>query len=727
MTLSLVRPLPDAIVDSMSDIVGVEALLCDRSNRRWSVAFPPKLAVLRENSPLDHESASVMVINYQTRFDRGSAMPKSETPQVKHNAPTKVDPLVGASVFLSKSLSDQFMAIKDPIKRSRELTRFYLSSIARYELTDQTAPEIEITDGPEDGGLDGYIVSTASKELTLIQCKWFDTPRALSLAESQDLLNFWRLHLGKGDLNKLSSPVKSFVIRARGHFQTYEVSLIYLTNAELDPTALAEYRAQKAAFHHVGLSELGTRYAKVLSEVEEIHNEAVISVVGDQYLKFDAVFPATHDAPREDVPVLQCAIRGIDLKRLYKTFQEDLFARNLRLELGGKISEEMESSVTTDQRTAFYVLHNGVSITSEDVRVLSFMSAGGAPDTQTDFQAVPEGDRPYVKEAFDSGIRLFLLLRNFQVVNGAQTTFTFSELPDKPLDGVVLPCKVSRSLDPRVISQIAICNNTQNAITSWDLAANTSELTLLQNYAALKTPPIFVQRRRGETYSQVRFLLSVKPPADRCLVAKNVYQATLSFHGQPGPAYSRTASTVSPGTKAYTEIAGSSNLDEILLAGLIAKFEDKTPVGSKDPEFMSYWTQWAIALLGHIYSRHLDPNEQERWRGVLLGSAGPRNWKRLRQYLSAFVTEFMSHFPADADPQRILRNLQVEWDALVVAGLNPVSIWPLIDPAAKERSFAGMREKQGSRVSTQFYDVNFAIMASYFDTYSKTHPLPPVK
>ncbi len=464
-----------------------------------------------------------------------------------------------------------------------------------------------------------------------------------------------------------------------------------------------------------------------LSEFEEVDNEAVLSVPGGEYLSLKAVFPTPQGTSPTSVPVVQFAGRGYDFKRVFLDVREELFSRNLRLELKGKIAEEMESSVTTPQRESFYVLHNGISVTCSEYRILTFNPDAGPPSSQQDYAFVPELDRPFVDEAIKAGIEVFLYVRNMQIVNGAQTTYTFSKLQDSELKEVKLPCKLTVTTDPYVISQIAICNNTQNAIGSWDLAANSPELTILQNYAAQLAPPIFVQRRKGEKWTQTRFATTAAPPSERSLVAREVYQAALSFAGQPGPAYSRTASSVSPGTKAYLEIAVASNLEEMLMAGLVASYEDAVRKKRAHPGFAESWTQWAVALVGHICHHHLDQAAKSGWVSSLFGSRGLQAWSKLRSYLLGFVTTFMSRFPKSTDPQRVMRNLADEWDALNDAGIDPKSVWLRIPPAAKDRSFAGMRQKQGASVTTQFYDVNFAIMAVALEAYIASKPLPKLR
>lgn len=621
--------------------------------------------------------------------------------------------------FLQEKLEGEFNKIEDDLKRSNAVLQFYVDSIARFEFPDPTKLVMEITDGTGDGGLDGYIFDSSSGPLCLLQCKWYTNNVKLGRNEALDLLNFYRINLVKGSTTNLREEVKAFVKRY-GQFSKFQTKLIYITNGTFDPSAKQEYedfaRESGVEFELVNGNTLGEKYRSILAEKEPYSNEITLSIVGNKHLQLQARYPC--DEGFEDIDVVQCAIHGIDLKRAFDQFEETVFARNLRLGIGGKINEGIQESAKSNERSAFFVLHNGVSIVCEDFRAITVDNANSP-----ELLKVPSEDQSSVLASIKEGITEFIVLKDFQIVNGAQTTITFEDVPETFLRELALPCKISKTSDANIASRIAVCNNTQNKITPWDLVANSDELTLLQNYASRLTPPVFVQRRRGEKWSQVRFTSSPKPNKSRSLVAKDVYQSYLSFCGHPGPAYSRPGTVLAPNLEVYKQVKDTGDLDKILIAGLMAKYENSIEAGQNDPEFVPYWKQWVVALAGHLYSEKITPNEQEAFKRAIISDAGPQNWLKMRGYYESLLKEFIGFFEEDAESQKIFKDNEEVWSSAKFP-FNPRSIWTYINPKIRDASFETMREKQSNEpILLAYYNVNFAILAAFVDQYMNKSPL----
>src|SRR5207247_9170206 len=189
---------------------------------------------------------------------------------------------------------------------------------------------------------------------------------------------FYKTYLQPGEPDRLSSEVKAFIGRFHSHYSDYGLSLVYLTTARFDETALKEYQALGLAFELIGPDLLAEQYAEVLAEQEKVSNETIFSLAGDAYLRYGSRFPRSESSPEVVVDVVQCAVRGIDLKRAYESFEESIFSRNLRLGLGGSINRELGETAKSDRRSAFYVLHNGISVVCSDFRVIRL---GGEPQS----------------------------------------------------------------------------------------------------------------------------------------------------------------------------------------------------------------------------------------------------------------------------------------------------------------------------------------------------------
>jgi len=370
--------------------------------------------------------------------------------------------MTGRSSFLSERLLRDFSKITDDIERSKAVLDFYINSVAKFQLPDPTTATYEITDAPNDGGLDGYLVDPHSKAVLLFQCKWYSNGGKLSARESLDLHRFYTTHLTPGEPGNLKAEIKAFISRFQTHYSEFTLQMVYVTTAELDPVALKQYERLGIPFKVVSSASMGQEYADVLSEQEAVFNEGVFSLMGGDYLRLAAKFPKTETSDEVTIDVLQCSIRGIDLKRAYEAFEESIFSRNLRLGLGGSINKELGETAKSDRRSAFYVLHNGISVVCSDFKILRLDRKPETDIETSDLSLVPQEDQPYITGCSKDGIQTFVYLKNFQIVNGAQTTITLADLPEEPLKQIVIPCKVSKTPEIGIASEIAVCNNTQN-------------------------------------------------------------------------------------------------------------------------------------------------------------------------------------------------------------------------------------------------------------------------
>lgn len=186
-----------------------------------------------------------------------------------------------------------------------------------------------------------------------------------------------------------------------------------------------------------------------------------------------------------------CSIRGYDLAmlcdRYYSTAQgrNILFGQNLRDSLAKKSKTSKEMKETIDKEPGrFWHYNNGITIIAEKIDL---------------------------KNDKDSG-KDVILLKNFSIINGAQTTSTLREyyVDHKYDDGAleklknvyVLARLMEITNDRKFGNKIAVYNNSQNAISSRDMVANNPEQNaLFQRFWDEKgnSPHIYVQIRNGST------------------------------------------------------------------------------------------------------------------------------------------------------------------------------------------------------------------------------------
>lgn len=190
--------------------------------------------------------------------------------------------------------------------------------------------------------------------------------------------------------------------------------------------------------------------------------------------------------PDEDA--ILCNLRGYDLALLSNKYlntslgRNVLFGQNLRECLEkSKTYEGMEKTIN-DSPEKFWFFNNGITVIAEDYTT--------------------------VNNQEEDNIEKFIL-KNFSIINGAQTTSALGEfLKCAKLNGdveaieklkkVFVLTRILKVKEPSFRTNIAIFNNTQNPITTRDMASNRDEQNKLHDWLVSGDEPnIYVEIRRG--------------------------------------------------------------------------------------------------------------------------------------------------------------------------------------------------------------------------------------
>ena len=187
-------------------------------------------------------------------------------------------------------------------------------------------------------------------------------------------------------------------------------------------------------------------------------------------------------------PAILLNLRGLELAQLALKYTNTslgrniLFGHNLRESLSNK-SKTYEGMAKTikNEPAKFWFYNNGITIIAEGYNI--------------------NRDK-------DGNVEK-LILDNFSIINGAQTTSALGEFlkqsdmngldnDKKQLENVYVLARILQVKDETFKSQIAIYNNTQNPITTRDMASNREEQLQLYN-GLLKgiAPNIYMEIRRG--------------------------------------------------------------------------------------------------------------------------------------------------------------------------------------------------------------------------------------
>ncbi len=416
-----------------------------------------------------------------------------------------------------------------PIEPSDSLPEKILLAAAMRLITDKfgqntlTSDEIEqiITDAAwvpgaqGDGGLDAYWEDESSRTFWLIQSKYSADPAATiprkelsdmfrlpnTLLEPEALLRIRNERVREAGLDLKERLRDGYGLtvalvttcdidkRIRGQARRWgenEIGIAGLIDRSEDPShefQIFDFKSLKAIFEErTGREEISTTLT--LSRVGHIHHL-------DAHVNF-----------------LIGLLDGTELARLYKQYKKDLFRDNPRGVLGNvQVNKNIaQSLVDPEQRKVFHLLNNGISATCSTLKMHEH------------------------SPLHDQDAELRVDLKDFQIVNGLQTTYTIWDRYSRQesLDGCRVVIKIVEGSDYR--EAVSLASNSQNAMTGWDFASQDPQQKRLQSEFDQLGPtfPYFYEIRRG------KFLGRASPATSRKKIrVKEIAQAALAFTGKP--------------------------------------------------------------------------------------------------------------------------------------------------------------------------------------------------
>lgn len=191
----------------------------------------------------------------------------------------------------------------------------------------------------------------------------------------------------------------------------------------------------------------------------------------------------------QNEPAIVLNLCGYDLAELAIKYTNTslgrniLFGQNLREALGKSKTFDGMAKTIREEPEKFWFYNNGITILAEDY----------------DTERLKDDDKAVEK----------IILKNFSIINGAQTTSALgrflkearmdaSEEDIEKLKKVFVLVRILKVNDSEFRSRIAIYNNTQNPITTRDMASNREEQLLLHNGLINGDDPhIYMEIRRG--------------------------------------------------------------------------------------------------------------------------------------------------------------------------------------------------------------------------------------
>ena len=267
------------------------------------------------------------------------------------------------------------------------------------------------------------------------------------------------------------------------------------------------------------------------------------------------------------------------------------FRLNPRGPLGNKINQRMKETLKDDERKKrFHLLNNGITAICDE-------------------WSLNENTRT-------------LNVRNFQIVNGCQTTVTLWDARASVRDDQNVRVSVKLSQCPEDIAKdIAATTNAQATIKAEDRISNEIIQNQLQTGFASMDPPWFYQVKRGEwtrmlgTKSDKQKYLADNGTTYRKLTTKEVAQAVLAFAGLPGDAKDRIRFFLDKQILPHTSPSGEISYDQIYTSDLAAdqlllpaSIQRKVWAKVAEEKSQEPWLEYAryhiVALIGSILREH---------------------------------------------------------------------------------------------------------------------------
>lgn len=242
-----------------------------------------------------------------------------------------------------------------------------------------------------------------------------------------------------------------------------------------------------------------------VSKLEALYDDAERTIrITDE---IEIASPHAFEVGSDDWKSLVATISGRKLYQLYGKYKIDLFSANLRDYLGSKTSDSnINNGIKTTAESNpndFWVYNNGITALTLDYEV---------------------GSRRRGK--------YHIKLTGMSIVNGAQTTGSIGSLRRAPDENLLVPIRLVKTTNEKIVGNIVRFNNSQNKIQASDFRSTDSIQTRLRQEFNAIPQAEYDGGRRGGARDAMRRKKNLLP-------SYTVGQALAAFHGDPVTAYDK--------------------------------------------------------------------------------------------------------------------------------------------------------------------------------------------
>ena len=389
-----------------------------------------------------------------------------------------------------------------------EFLRWCADAVLNTQGNAVTAEDIEssVTDGPEDQGLDLMFVDHEERTVSLFQSKFASKASTIKLDEIDTFTKLpERLMDGRAlrDLNNERIKESALEFRRCIDERGFELRLIFVTTKRATNPILNSLRRWNENPLDLGMRRRVEHSLRILDadELLKIRSPGTL----DTDIQLDLVQAFHHEGKGTPNGFLSCLIPATSLMMAFEEHMFAIFELNPRGPLGNvKVNKSIRDTLRNEyERPYFHLLNNGLT-------------------------AVCDG---YKVDNASQTVRV----RNLQIVNGCQTTWTLWEqyraTGIEGLENVLVIIKLIEALRTVDLArQISQSSNSQSQMRDWDFLFDLPEQKQLQDdFARLG---VFYELKRGEQ----RFI--AKQTGSKTNI-QTAAQATWAILGHPGEARDR--------------------------------------------------------------------------------------------------------------------------------------------------------------------------------------------
>ena len=465
------------------------------------------------------------------------------------------------------------------------------------DIVDYTA-----IDGADDFEIDGYFIPESQDDpvVHLYQSKHRKPGRTMGPRELAAFLNAPNRILNANEVAASRNEETKYlhdelINRLNDPNRQCTINLIWATSGRLSPAAR---RNEKESRSRRIIADIGGNPTEVTVtfeclDMDNLYARYEEQRTSDEVTSCDFNFnlePGQHHQTdvNADYPTLHMTIPVKQIIEVFARHNYRIFRLNPRGPLGNKVNAGIKATLLdVTERNRFHLLNNGITAICDSYQL--------------------NGDR--------------LVVRNFQIINGCQTTVTLWDIRAAVQDVPQVQVTVKLTECPEhFATRIAATTNRQTALRAEDFTSNDAVQIRLQEEFQLLNPKWFYQVKRGEWGRMIGGPAQKEIYRDpsggfRKITSKEVAQAVVAFAGYPGEAKDGIGRFLNnesfPSVMREAEISykgvftDNVSAGQLLLPAVVQrKVRQKVNEDKEEFDWLEYARYHLIWLIGEILREH---------------------------------------------------------------------------------------------------------------------------